>query len=203
LTRRIGILGGSFNPIHIGHLTIAREAAKRFDLRQVVFVPTGMPPHKNPKTLAPREDRYQMLKIATRHRRGFEISRVELDRDGYSYAYDTFQQLQKEFGGDTDLFYIMGLDSINEILSWKKPMELFKMCEFIVATRPGSRLRTFRRLFKFPPLQHYFDKIHLMELEMKISATELRRRIREGRTVGRRIPKAVLEYIKEHDLYRD
>lgn len=203
MKKRVGILGGTFNPVHIGHLTIAREAAKRFDLRQVVFVPTGMPPHKNPKTLAPREDRYNMIKVATRRHRGFEISRVELDREGYSYAFDTFSALKKEFGEEVDLFYIMGLDSINEILSWKKPLELFNMCEFIVATRPGSRLRTFRRLFKFPPLQRFFDRIHLMELEMKISATELRKRLREGKTVGRRIPKSVLEYIREHGLYRD
>ncbi len=203
MARRVGIVGGSFNPVHIVHLTIAREAAKRFDLQQMVFVPTGMPPHKNPKTLAPREDRYQMLKVAVNRKSRYAISRVELDREGYSYAYDTFKALKKEFGEDTDLFYIMGMDSINEILSWKKPLELFKMCEFIVATRPGSRLRTFRRLFKFPPLQRYFDRIHIMELEMKISASELRKRIREGRTVGRRIPKRVLEYIKGHDLYRN
>lgn len=125
-----------------------------------------------------------------------------MDRKGISYAVDTFNHLKKKYGQEAKLFYIMGLDSINEILEWKRPLELFKLCEFIVGTRPGSRIRTFKRLVKFPPLQKEVDKIHLLELREDISASEIRSRLKSGKTVRKFLPPVILNYIKRHKLYQ-
>ncbi|MCX5725592.1 MAG: nicotinate-nucleotide adenylyltransferase [Candidatus Saganbacteria bacterium] len=199
--KRIGILGGTFNPIHKGHIGIAKEARKDFELGRVIFVPTGVPPHKSREGIVDKEHRFKMIKIAISKIPYFSVSRVELDRKGYSYAIDTFGKLKKEFGKSAKLFYIMGLDSINEILSWRKPLDLFKMCEFIVATRPGAKIRTFRRLVKFPPLALNIDKIHLIEHKMDISSSDIRKRLKEGRSVAKEVPGEVLKYIEKNELY--
>jgi len=200
--KRIGIMGGTFNPIHRGHLALAGAAQKEFALDKIIFVPSGHPPHKAAKEVLDKEERYLMVKKALHGKKGLVSSRLELDRPGYSYAVDTFSLLKKKYGEKAKLFYIMGLDSINEILDWKKPLELFKLCEFIVGTRPGTRIRTFRRLVKFPPLQKEVDKIHLMELKENISASDIRERLRKGKPTGSLLPKAVEKYIKLNNFYR-
>jgi len=199
--KRIGIMGGTFDPIHKGHLSLAKRAMEEFVLDQIVFIPAGRPPHKKPREVTNKEDRYRMVEIAIRGNPCYTASRVELDRKGISYAVDTFNALKNKFGRSAKLFYIMGLDSINEILDWKKPLELFRMCEFIVGTRPGTRIRTFKRLVKFPPLQKEVDKIHLMELKENISSSGIREKLRAGKTVSSLIPKAIESYIHEHRLY--
>jgi nicotinate-nucleotide adenylyltransferase len=183
-------------------LALAKAAMEEFVLDGVIFIPAGMPPHKKPGEVIDKEHRYKMVKMAIRGIPDFELSRIELDREGVSFAVDTFNELRKKYGKKTKLFYIMGLDSINEILEWRKPLELFKLCEFIVGTRPGSRIRTFRRLVKFPPLQKEVDKIHLMELKENISSSDIRERLRSGRSVKGLFPKAVENYIKKNRLYR-
>ena len=195
-------MGGTFNPIHKGHLALAKAAREEFALDQIIFIPSGNPPHKKPGEVIDKEHRYKMVKIATRGIPNYTASRIELDRPGFSYAVDTFNALKKRYGKSAKLFYIMGLDSINEILEWRKPLELFKLCEFIVGTRPGTRIRTFRRLVKFPPLQKEVDKIHLMELKEDISASEIRSRIKTGKSVSKLLPKAVADYIKRKGLYQ-
>jgi nicotinate-nucleotide adenylyltransferase len=199
--KRIGILGGTFNPIHNGHLALAAAAKEEFALDKIIFLPSGKPPHKD-KEIADKEDRYNMVKLAVKGGPDYTISRLELDREGYSYAVDTFNVLKKAFGKSVKLFYIMGLDSINEILSWKKPLELFKLCEFIVGTRPGTRVRTFKRLVKFPPLQKEVDKIHLIELKEDISASDIRQKIKKGKSVEKIVPKTVLAYLKKKGIYK-
>ncbi|MGB9613434.1 MAG: nicotinate-nucleotide adenylyltransferase [Candidatus Margulisiibacteriota bacterium] len=200
--KRIGIMGGTFNPIHNGHLALAKAAQKEFALDKIIFVPSGNPPHKELTEVIDKQERYQMVKMAIRGKRNYFVSRLELDRPGFSYAIDTFKALKKKYGAKAKLFYIMGLDSINEILSWKKPLELFKLCEFIVGTRPGTKIRTFRRLVKFPPLQKEVDKIHLMELRENISASKIRERLKEGKSVKNLLPKVVENYIKRKGLYQ-
>ncbi|MFH1825944.1 MAG: nicotinate-nucleotide adenylyltransferase [bacterium] len=199
--KRIGIMGGTFNPIHKGHLALAKSALKEFALSRVIFIPTGTPPHKKQKEVADKEHRYKIVKLAIKKFGKFKASRMELDRPGYSYAVDTFKKLRRKFGAKTKLFYIMGLDSINEILDWKKPLELFKLCEFIVGTRPGTKIRTFRRLVKFPPLQQHVDQIHLMELRENVSASEIRDKLKAGKSTSRLLTKAVAKYIKQQGLY--
>ncbi|OGC03798.1 nicotinate (nicotinamide) nucleotide adenylyltransferase [candidate division WOR-1 bacterium RIFOXYA12_FULL_43_27] len=200
--KRIGIMGGTFNPVHNGHIAIAKEAMDHFILDRVVFVPAGLPPHKTKAEIADKEDRYQMVKMAIAGRKNFYASRIEMDRPGYSYAVDTFREFYKEFGKQAKIFYIMGLDSINDILNWKKPLELFKFCEFVVATRPGNRIRTFKRLVKFPPLQREVDKIHLIEVNVNISATEIRERIKNGKSIEKMVGRQVAKYIEKEGLYK-
>lgn len=199
---RIGIMGGTFNPIHGGHLALARAARKEFALDQIIFIPSGNPPHKVPSEVIDKEHRFKMVKLAIKEKKNYTASRIELDRAGFSYAVDTFTALKRKYGKAAKLFYIMGLDSINEILEWRKPLELFKLCEFIVGTRPGTKIRTFRRLVKFPPLQKEVDKIHLMELRENISASDVRERLKAGKSVSRVVPKSVENYIRKHRLYR-
>ena len=200
--KRIGIMGGTFNPVHKGHLALARAAQAEFALDKLIFIPTGTPPHKALGTVVDKEHRLNMVQLAIKGQPDYAVSRIELDRPGYSYAIDTFRALKKKFGQKTKLFYIMGLDSINEILEWRKPLELFKLCEFIVGARPGTKIRTFRRLVKFPPLRKEVDKIHLMELKENVSASEIRQRLKVGTSASLLVPKVIENYIKKNRLYK-
>jgi nicotinate-nucleotide adenylyltransferase len=184
-------------------LAIAKKAKKEFNLDAVIFVPTGTPPHKHPATLADKEARYQMVLKAIKRYPSYHASRTEVDRRGFSYAVDTLNRLKEEFGPNSELYYLMGLDSINEILEWRKPLDLFKYCEFVVATRPGAKIRTMKRLLKFPPLKFFKDKIHLIELREAISASEIRHRIAKGQDAAKLTPKVVLEYIQKKGLYQE
>jgi nicotinate-nucleotide adenylyltransferase len=199
--QRIGIMGGTFNPPHKGHIAIAEAAQKFYLLDKVIFVPSGHPPHKTHEFIADKEDRYKMVKLAIKGHKHFSPSRVEIDRPGYSYAVDTFNDLKKEYKGNALLYYIMGMDSINEILSWKKPLELFKICQFIVATRPGARIRTLKRLLKFPPLKLHAGQIHVIEVKKNISATKIRESIKKGNIPARLLDNKVAGYIRKKKLY--
>ncbi|MDD4178510.1 MAG: nicotinate-nucleotide adenylyltransferase [Candidatus Margulisbacteria bacterium] len=194
--RRIGIMGGTFNPIHKGHIALAKAAQKAFALSQVIFIPSGTPPHKALDEIIDKEERLKMVRLAIKGIKKFSVSRIEIDRPGYSYAVDTFRALRRKYGAKTKLFYIMGLDSINEILEWKKPLELFKLCEFIAGTRPGHRVA------KIPQLNKVADRIHFIGLGEDISASEIRRKIVKGGKVGKLVPKAVADYIKKRGLYK-
>jgi len=200
--QKIGIMGGTFNPIHKGHLALAQAALLEFGLSRVIFIPSGTPPHKAEDNIIDKEDRFKMVKLAIKKHKKFVASRIEINRQGYSYAVDTFKDLRKKYGKTAKLYYIMGLDSINEILDWKKPLELFKMTEFIVGTRPGSKIRTFRRLLKFPPIEKHMDKIYLIELNENISASDIRAKLQARKSVLKLVPKTVLKYIKDNQLYQ-
>lgn len=199
--QRIGIMGGTFNPVHKGHIAIAEAAYKNYLLNKVIFVPSGHPPHKTGEYIADKEHRFKMVKLAIAGKRHFKISRVEVDRAGYSYAIDTFNELKKEYKGNALLYYIMGMDSINEILSWRKPLELFNICQFIVATRPGARIRTLKRILKFPPLKLHSGQIHLIEVKMSVSSTKVRESIKKGRIPKMLLHPNVASYIIKYKLY--
>jgi len=199
--KQIGILGGSFDPIHIGHLKIAEKSMKAFRLDRVIFVPAGTPPHKKDRKLTDKKDRLAMVQIAVLNNPDFYVSPVEINRPGYSYAVETFEILHKKFGPNTKLFYIMGADSLSEILSWKTPLKLFNFCDFIVATRPGSSFKICRRLMKFPPLELNKDKIHFVETKYNISSTIVRKRLEDNKSVKRLVSKDIIQYIKDHNLY--
>ncbi len=195
-------MGGTFNPPHKGHIAIAEAAQKYYLLDKVIFVPSGQPPHKTHEFIADKEDRFNMVKLAIKGKKHFFISRVEIDRPGYSYAVDTFNDLKKGYKGNALLYYIMGMDSINEILSWKKPLELFKICQFIVATRVGARIRTLKRILKFPPLKLHAGQIHVIEVNReRLVHKDPRTRIRKGRIPVRLLDKKVIGYIRKHKLY--
>jgi len=190
--KRLGILGGTFNPIHNGHLAMAEKALQEFKLDEIVFIPTNIPPHKDLAELIDKENRLNMVKLAIEGKEKFSISRIELDREEKSYAIDTFKALSKN--GDK-LYYIIGMDSLNEMMEWKDPLDLFNYCEFIVAKRPGENEDS-------PLLKSHADKIYVMDLNEDISATNIRHMIVEGERVSKLIPKKVLEYIQDKGLYQ-
>jgi nicotinate-nucleotide adenylyltransferase len=194
-------MGGTFNPIHKGHIGIALAAKKNYLLNKIIFVPSGNPPHKTNYFIEDKEHRFNMVEMAIAGMKNFQVSRVEVNRTGYSYAVDTFNELKKEYRGKAILYYIMGLDSINEILSWKRPLELFNICQFIVATRPGSRVRTLKRLLKFPPLAIHAGQIHLIETKYNVSATHIRESLRTGKIPPRLMDSKVVDYIIKNKLY--
>lgn len=203
--KKIGIMGGTFNPIHHGHLVTAQEALSQFSLDKVIFIPTGNPPHKIADRIASAEDRYIMTVIATSSNSNFFVSRIEIDRKGQSYTRDTVRELKKIYGGDSQLFFITGADAILEILTWKDTDEIVSMCKFIAATRPGynmARLEDLKkRLFGNKPLAS--KKIFVMEIPaLSISSTDIRIRLRENRPIDYLVPEGVSNYILKHGLYK-
>jgi nicotinate-nucleotide adenylyltransferase len=142
---RLGVMGGTFDPIHYGHLVTAEEALQQFGLDGVVFVPTGQPWMKEHEVVSPPEDRYLMTVIATASNPLFRVSRMEVDRDGPTYTVETLRGMKDELGTETDLFFVTGADAVLEIFQWKDPDELFALAHFIAATRPGYDIPASRR----------------------------------------------------------
>ncbi len=201
--KKIGVLGGTFDPIHNGHIHVAQKALKLFDLDIIAFVPTGIPPHKDPRSISDKKHRAAMVLAAIKGVNKFKLSRIEMNRKGYSYAVDTFKKLKKRFGSDSQLYYIMGLDSINTILDWKKPLELFRLCRFLIATRPGAKMKTFKRIMKFPPVSMNKEGIEIFEMKWDVSSTEIRKKVREGKSISRLVPAPVRRYIQKTGLYKE
>ena len=194
----VGVMGGTFNPIHIGHLVTAEEAHYAFGLREVVFVPAGQPWQKERSNVADAEHRYLMTVIATASNPHFRVSRMEIERPGPTYTIETLRRLRGEVG-DVDLYFITGADAILQILSWKDPEEVLGEARFIAATRPGYDLD---RLEKELPAG-FEDRVHVLEIPaLAISSTDVRRRVREGRPVRYLLPEGVARYVEKNGLYR-
>ena len=203
--KKIGIMGGTFNPVHHGHLVTAQEALDQFDLDEVVFIPTGDPPHKIDDPLAHAEDRYLMTVIATSSNSFFFVYRIEIDRKGKSYTIDTVKELRKLFGSDSELYFITGADAILEILTWKNTREIVTLAKFIAATRPGYDLSRIKELKTtlFDSEDEADRRIFIMEIPaLAISSTDIRQRIKIGRPVNYLVPEGVNNYILKHGLYK-
>ena len=196
---KLAIMGGTFNPIHIGHLVCAEEAVSQFELDQVLFMPTGLPPHKEIKKGISSEARLQMCMIATRDNPRFEVSRYEIDRKETSYTVDTIRHFRRQ-QPETDLYFISGADAILEILEWKDPDELLSMAMLIGATRPGYPLdRISGNLEKFLQAK----KVKIMEIPgIGISSTIIRDRVSEGKSIRYLVPEGVRRFVYEEGLYR-
>ncbi len=200
--RRIGVMGGTFDPIHYGHLVAAAEAVEEFGLEQVVFVPAGQPPHKQPETVSDAFHRYMMTVLATVANEMFTVSRIEIDRPGPTYTVDTLTELQRRYGPETELYFITGADAMSQILQWKDGASLFELCHFIAATRPGYGLMAFKKALG-PVYNKFKDRIHPLQVPaLAISSTDIRRRIREGRSARYLLPDPVWHYIVKNGLYR-
>jgi nicotinate-nucleotide adenylyltransferase len=196
--RRVGVMGGSFNPIHTGHLVTADEARYTFSLDEVLFVPAGQPWQKEMGDVAPAEDRYMMCVIATSPDPMLRFSRIEIDRAGPTYTLDTLKALKAERPGD-ELFFITGADAILQILTWKDPEAVLREARFIAATRPGYDLDRLEK--ELPPGLE--DRVAIMEIPaLAISSTDVRLRAREGRPIRYLLPTGVAEYIEKNGLYR-
>ena len=194
---RIGLMGGTFDPIRYGHLLIAEVARTEFGLDRVIWLPAGRPPHKQDQEVTSAEHRYAMVVLATASNPDFEVSRQELEREGPSYTLDTVQSFHRRAPG-CDLFFITGADAILKILTWHRHEELIEMCRFIAVTRPAYDPGCLRSLL--PP--HYLERVSTRTAPgVDISSTEIRARIRAGYPIRYLTPEPVEAYLRKHRLY--
>ncbi len=192
--RRVGVMGGTFDPVHHGHLVAASEVRDAFDLDEVIFVPTGENPFKQDREVTAAEHRYLMTVVATASNPRFTVSRVEIDRPGTTYTIDTLRAL-RELLPDAEFFFITGADVLPQILTWKDADELWSLAHFIGVTRPGHQLD----LGELPAAG-----VSLMEVPaMAISSTDCRNRVRAGKPVWYLVPDGVVQYISKRRLYRN
>jgi nicotinate-nucleotide adenylyltransferase len=197
----IGIMGGTFDPIHLGHLVTAETARQAFHLRKVIFVPAGRPPHKQGQPITAAEHRFMMTVLATVSHPHFEVDRVEVDREGPSYSVDTVAFFREQYRG-SNLYFITGADAVLEICSWHNCHRLLSMCRVVAATRPGYDLAGLSRLADVVG-EELFRRIVPLEVPaLAISSSDLRRQVAEGKSIRYLVPRAVEQYIQKHGLYR-
>ena len=191
--KRLGVMGGTFDPIHHGHLVAASEVQFWFHLDEVVFVPTGQPWQKSEREVSPAEDRYLMTVIATASNPHFSVSRVDIDRPGPTYTVDTLRDLRSLRGPGWELYFITGADALEQILSWRDLDELFELAHFIGCTRPGHTLSD----AGLPE-----GKVTLVEVPaLAISSTECRQRVSDGEPIWYLVPDGIVQYITKRQLY--
>lgn len=187
---RIGILGGTFDPVHEGHIYLAKKVCQKLALDKVLFIPTYLPPHKKGVKVTPAKHRYNMLKLAVSGNKKFKISDMEIKRKGRSYSVETLRRLRKKYGKKAELFFITGSDSLKELNKWKNLKEILSLCKFVVAKRPGFSI-------KKAPKNFVFIKINAKD----ISARDIRKKIKSGKSISNLIPGAVKNYIYKYKLY--
>lgn len=220
---RLGLLGGSFNPIHNGHLAIAHRVYERLQLSRVLFIPTGDPPHKQSGSLAPAQARLEMVERAIAETPFFEVSTIEINRAGKSYSVDTVREIQATYGPSWKLFFIIGLDAFLEFSTWRSPEILLRLCHFVVVPRPGQSFQSLSTI----PLLSDLDAQALRQLDLGvldrvdiavpespglicvplppclISASEIRKRVERGVSLANMLPAPVESYILQHRLYQE
>lgn len=201
LKEKVGIFGGTFDPIHIGHLLTAQSVLDEFKLDKILFIPAALPPHKINIEITSAFDRYQMVYLAIKDNEAFEISSIELARQGPSYTIDTVKELLALDGDKREYYFLAGADVIRDLPTWENIRELITLCPFIAVTRQGSEA-------DFEALKEFFGskgknriyRLHTPELE--ISSTEIRKKVKKGFSIDYIVPKEVVAYIKTKDLYR-
>jgi len=187
----IGILGGTFNPIHIGHLILAEEALSKLKLDKVILIPTYLPPHKDVEGKIKPKDRLKMVELAVEDNPAFECSSLEIDSRKMSYSIDTLKSLKNKYGEDNQLYMITGSDLLKDLFSWKDVNEIFKMSKFIVANRPGY------------PVEDVPDGVETVVITpIEVSSEDIRRRLKEGRSIRYLVPEKVRQYIIARGLYK-
>jgi nicotinate-nucleotide adenylyltransferase len=202
--RRVGILGGTFDPIHYAHLAIAEEVRVGLDLTEIAFIPAGQPPHKPGRMVTPAQHRLAMVQLAIATNPHFTCSRIEVDRPGPSYLVDTLRDLRVQWGNDTELYFIIGWDSLEELHTWYDPQGILAQLTHLVAVgRPGyTQGNEYNTMLeaRLPGIQQRLLIVSAPQLN--ISSTDLRQRIAEGRPIKYQTPEAVEQYIARHELYR-
>jgi nicotinate-nucleotide adenylyltransferase len=197
---KLGILGGTFDPPHNGHLLIAREAQTQLGLTQVLFAPTRQPPHKNPAEHTSIEHRLAMVRLAIAPYPQFVLSRVDVDRPGPTYTVDTLRLLREQFGKQSELFFIMGMDSLANILTWRTPEQLIHLCKLAVFQRPGFAVDLDTLDQKIPGLSERV--VFLQSPALDIAASDLQKRVRARQPIAHLVPEMVERYIAENRLYQ-
>ncbi|MGC3954274.1 MAG: nicotinate-nucleotide adenylyltransferase [Propionicimonas sp.] len=195
---RLGVMGGTFDPIHHGHLVAASEVQARFQLDEVVFVPTGEPWQKAGRKVSQPEDRYLMTTIATASNPRFSVSRVDIARSGPTYTVDTLRDIREQRGSDWDLYFITGADALSQILTWRGADQLFDLAHFVGVSRPGVPLGE-------SDIRHLpSDKVSLLEIPaLAISSTACRERVAAGLPLWYLVPDGIVQYIAKRGLYLD
>ncbi len=197
---RIGVLGGTFDPPHNGHIAIAEQALAQLNLDQVLFAPTRQPPHKQGNPITPIEDRLEMVRLAIANHPRFALSRIDVDREGPTYTADTMRLLREQLGDNVDLYFIMGMDSLANILTWCAPDQLIRVCKLAVFNRPGFSANIGELEKQLPGLPERV--VFVPSPAIDTAASDLQRRIRSGLSITHLVPTAVEAYIAQHDLYR-
>ena len=196
----IGVLGGTFDPVHNGHLIVAEEVKTRLNLAEIIFVPAGQPWLKAERPISPAEHRLQMLRLAIADKPYFKLSSIEIERTGPSYTVDTITELRDKLGSEDELFFILGWDSLAELPQWREPSRLIKMCYLVAVPRPGyprPKLKTLEVI-----IRGLSQRVMLMKKpEIDISASAIRERVAKGLSVRHLVPEPVNRYIKENKLY--
>jgi len=187
---KIGILGGTFDPVHKGHLYLAKKVLRKLRLDKIIFIPTNLPPHKKTAKVTPARHRFNMLKLAIGSDKRFKISDIEIKRKGRSYSVETMKLLRKKYGSSVEFFFITGSDSLKELSKWKDLKEFLQLCKFVVVKRPDF------------PIKRDLDDFIILHIGAKdISATDIRDRVKKGRSINKIVPRKVLSYIKKNRLY--
>lgn len=200
-SRAIGVMGGTFDPIHYGHLVAAEAARTCFGLSEVIFVPSGNPPHKADRSVSTPEHRFLMTVLATTTNPYFRVSRVEIDRPGPSYTVDTIEALRERLEADARVYFITGADAVMEMMTWNRPEAILQMCELIAATRPGYPPADIRRLRKAIP-EANAKRVHTIEVPaLAISSSDIRARVAQGKPIKYLVPETVEHYILKSGLY--
>ena len=214
---RIGLFGGTFNPLHFGHLRAAEEVKEFFHLDKIIFIPARIPPHKTEKAIVAPEHRLNMVKLAIQDNPGFEISDFEIKRDSKSYSIITIEHFQKKLGIDASLFFLMGMDAFLEINTWKDFAQLFFLTNFIIMSRPGYHKKVSAELhtldgnknFAYNSDGNYYihssgNKLFFQEITLlDFSSRAIRSRLKGKRSIRYLVPPVIEQYIKKHGLYKD
>ncbi len=204
-SKRIGVMGGTFDPIHTGHLLAAQEALEQFNLDEVVFVPAAASPFKQDEAVSDAEHRYLMAAIATAANPAFRVSRVEMERPAPSFTIDTMRLLKRAYGTRSEMYFIAGADTVLELGGWKEPEALLELCTLIAINRPGDRVEAIRKSLTPKERKRFADHPRIVPMDMpgmEISSTDIRRRVREGKPLLYLVPDAVGAYILKNGLYR-
>jgi len=191
---RLGILGGTFDPIHLGHLILAEESREELGLHKVIFVPSAIPPHKDNPCLSSAKDRLMMAKIAVQDNPNFMLSELELKREGKSYTIDSLNEFKKLYPG-SELFLLLGSDVLEELSSWREPDRIFEQVKVVIALRPGFD--------KIDPHNSYLKKSILIPINgLNISSSQIREKVKTGKSIRYLVPPGVEEFIQAKNLYR-
>jgi len=202
MSKDVAIFGGTFDPIHVGHLIVAEEVRVKLGVEEIVFVPVGQPWLKADRRISSGKHRLAMIRLAIADNPHFKVSTLEIDRPGLTYTVDTVDMLRRQMGSEAKLFFLMGGDSLRELPRWKEPKRLIQLCRLVVFTRPGSRLPSMNELEEGIP--GVSDNIVIVEVpQIDVSATEVRQQVRQGDPIDELVLPAVKDYILGSGLYRE